>query len=273
MLFRTITAAALSLSLALPALAADATYTVKKGQHLTWIAKQNGTTVAAMIVANEAELNANYDKQCARLSDSFRNRTSNKGALKGGKFYCNDRFTRGYAHTLNAGLVLKVAPTEAPKSIEETVIDIKGNNVTLVIDVTVSMNDKISKTASFYHAALKQHKKVTAVYFYADGRVDRLENTGVVRIQEELVKRSNGGVENTFGALKEAAKDKPDAIVVVSDEVGDDWGKWEGVKDLPPVIAHCVSSNPGSDCRDSFQRVARETGGKYIEGYSSMARN
>src|SRR3989344_6483411 len=117
------------------------TYTVKRGNNLDWIAKQNNVAREAMIIANEKYLQTQYNLICSKRSEKFRNRSVNKGALKGGLHFCNDRFYRAFANTLKPGMKLTIPVAVAPAAIEQTVTDIRGNKITLVIDDTGSMSN------------------------------------------------------------------------------------------------------------------------------------
>ena len=252
-------------------LAAD-NYVVRKGNNLIWIAGQHNVGWQAMLLANEQYLQTKYEKVCGKLSDAFRHRTTNKGALKGGKYYCNDGMRRSYGNTLQPGWTLAIPTSISPASVERTVSEIKGERIAVVIDNTGSMDNKRRETANFYLATLKKFgKKLTGVWLFADGSVDKYEAGDVVRLTSALNKPF-GGDENTLDGMTKAAASKPDAIILVTDEKGDDWGNWNGVKSLPPVIAHCLPLPPNSrhlvGCEQTLSRLASETGGKYIFGLS-----
>ncbi|QQG37512.1 MAG: LysM peptidoglycan-binding domain-containing protein [Candidatus Kaiserbacteria bacterium] len=240
---------------------ANETYTVKPGNNLIWIAKQVGVSWQAMLLANEEDLKQKYERICGNLSDEFRNRTENKGRLKGGKYFCNDNYMRAYGNTLQPGWTLEIPAAIAPATVEKTVSEIKGDRIALVIDDTGSMSNKREETANFYLAAIKKfEKKIVGVWLYANGKVRKYEAGGVKF-------STRGNYENTFGALEEAAKEKPDAIILVTDEPGDDWN-WGRVNVLPRVVAHCLPDYGTATCRENLQRLVKETRGRYIEGFS-----
>ena len=239
--------------------AANKVHMVRRGQFLQWIAGQHNVSWPAMLLANESFLQTKYNEVCGDLSNNFRHRKGDRGTHKGGLFYCNDRFVRPYGNTLRPGWNL-VVPTEvAPASIGALVAQIKGDKIALVIDDTGSMNDDRQRVSQFYLAAIRQYgKRLTGVWLYADGQVRRYEAGGVRFI-------TNGNIENTFGALTEAVKSKPDAIVLVTDEPGDDWN-WNALTGMPPVVAHCLPDQGQAFCQQNLQRLAQETHGRYITG-------
>lgn len=230
------------------------TYKVKKGQFLKWIAQQQNVSWEAMLLANESFLANKYKEVCDDLSGNFRRRDSNRGSRKGGLYYCNDNYVRPYGNTLRPGWTLNIPSESSPTSINQTVSEIKGDKIALVIDDTGSMNDDRQQVSEFYLAAIRQYgKHLSGVWLYSNGRVRKYEAGGVHFY-------TSGDRENTFGALREAAKEKPDAIILVTDEPGDDW-QWGEVHNLPPVIGHCLDQ---SFCAENLQRLARETHGRYV---------
>lgn len=252
--------------------ALSAEYVVQKGNNLSWIAAQHGVAREAMIMANEAYLQEKYDRICSKRSPEFRNRTENKGALKGGLHFCNDRFYRAFANTLVPGMTLAIPEATAPVSIEQTVSAIKGNKVALVIDDTGSMSNKRLQIANYYLAALHGQQKIQAVYLYADGKVRRVEAAGVRDIGSVLV--TSGDFENTYQALQEAAKENPDAIILLTDESGDDWPRHlNEMRSLPTVVAHCLPLDNGIiDCRKTLTDLVRIVGknSMYVEGLDAL---
>ncbi len=235
------------------------TYRVRRGEVLTTIAVANKVGIDSMMLANESYLRDKYKDVCGELSRSFRKRKADRGTRKGGLFYCNDRFKHPYGNTLQPGWTLTVPSDTAPTSVREAVANIKGKRIALVIDDTGSMNDDRRRVGQFYLSALRQYgKRLTHVWLYADGRV-RKYNGGNVEF------RTSGGQENTFGALKEASTEKPDAIILITDEPGDDWN-WSDVKSLPPVIGHCLADRGIAYCEENLRRLQRETKGVYMSG-------
>lgn len=236
------------------------TVTVQSGQYLQWIANKRGVGWESMLLANENFLRTKYDEVCDELSGRFRNRRRDGGAAKGGLYYCNDRFNRAYGNTLRPGWKLVVPASQAPADIATTIASIQGNKVALVIDDTGSMTEDRQRVSEFYLAAIRKYnKRLTGVWLYADGGVRKYEAGGVKFL-------TAGGLENTHGALSEAAKSRPDAIILVTDEPGDDW-QWDEVKNLPPVYGHCLPDQGGYGCEESLRRLATEVrGSKYIRG-------
>jgi hypothetical protein len=155
-----------------------------------------------------------------------------------------------------------VIPSNATTpEISEAIAKIPGNKIAVVIDDTGSMNDNRRKTAELYLAAINsQGKEIAGVFLYADGQVRKYEGGGVREIQFQ----TDGSRENTFQALQEAAKLSPDAIVLVTDEEGDDWD-WSKTGNLPPVIAHCLPDQGQCECRPTLMQVAEDSKGQYIE--------
>lgn len=251
---------------------AETTYTVKRGNNLSWIASQNGVGRESLIFRNEELLKSNYDKRCGRLSDEFRTRKSNQGAQKGGLHYCNDGLRRPYANTINPGLSLTIPEQHAPTSIERTVSEIRGNRIAVIIDDTGSTRNKRAEIAEFYLAALKKRERaITGIYLFAGGNVRRIDAVGVTNLTKMM--RNRGKFENTHDALQKAAADRPDVIILITDEPGDDWD-WSTVHQLPSVIAHCMPDIGYESCAKNLQRLSRLTRGRYIEGLldSSTAR-
>lgn len=242
-----------------PGAARKGEHVVKRGQYLQWIASRYDVGWEAMLLANEDFLRERYGEVCNRLSQKFRNRQRDRGTRKGGLYYCNDQFNRPYGNTLRPGWRLAVPAATAPAQIDDVVADMKGNRIALVIDDTGSMSDDLEKVGEFYLAALRKYKKqLVGVWLYADGQVRKYEAGGVRFFAE-------GQLENTFGALSEAAREKPDIIVLVTDEQGDDW-RWPLVGRLPPVVAHCLRDRQENLCQDNLQRLAKQTQGRYVPG-------
>lgn len=235
------------------------THRVKRGQFLRWIADEHNVGWEAMLLVNEGFLKTKYEEVCGDLSSGFRNRKGDRGRSKGGQFYCNDRYNRPYSNTLRPGWELIVPAATASLNVEAVVADIKGDKIALVIDDTGSMTDDRQKVGTFYLAAFRKYQKQLAgVWLYAEGKVRKYKGGGVEFL-------TDGDTENTFGALTAAAREKPDMIVLVTDEPGDDW-QWDKVSDLPPVIAHCLPDQGEILCRENLQHLAQKTRGQYVEG-------
>lgn len=250
---------------ALTAKAEESVHLVKKGQHLTWIAKKNNVGREAMILANEAQLAAAYDKYCGKLSQEFRTRAKNEGKNKGGLYYCNDTYRRSYANTLRPGMRLIIPQDTAPASVEDVVSKIRGERIAVVIDETGSTDNKRRMIGQYYLAALRQKaRSITGIYLFSGpGRVRKIDAVGVTDLANAMHNR--GGTENTHEALRSAALDKPDAIILVTDEQGDDWD-WSIVRSLPSVYAHCLPDPKYPSCEANLRRLADQTGGSYSHG-------
>lgn len=228
-------------------------HVVKRGEYLIGIAEKHGVDWEAMMFGNERFLKQKYGEVCGSLSRRYRRRPRGKG------HYCNERFFKPYGNTLQPGWKLKIPSKEAPQKIREIVGKIKGNKVAIVIDDSGSMLDDRERVGEFYMAALRHHKKkIAGVWLYADGEVRRYRQGGV-----EF--RNGGSMENTHGALQEAAGEKPDSIILITDEIGDDWD-FEKVHELPPIIAHCLQNVGRYECEETLKRVAKLTEGQYVRG-------
>lgn len=226
-------------------------YIVQRGDTLTKIAQREGVTVEALRLRNEPYLVQQFEDTCSRFDDSYRNNPNRKG------LYCNERYRDPYKNTLRAGWRLMIPSPEAPGSVMVTVGNIKGKDVVLVIDDSGSMADDVVRVGAYYAQALEEHgKNLTAVVLYAD------RNARLFRDGERVEFATTGSWENTFGALQKAAEEDPDAIILITDEYGDDWD-WDEVGGLPPVTAHCLPENGVFQCEDSLKRLVSETGGSY----------
>jgi hypothetical protein len=225
-------------------------HVVRKGDCLRLIADKHGVSWEQVLLANEAFLRRKYDETCASLPSKYRNSRKRKG------LFCNDRYRKPYANTLLPGWTLSIPKGKAPAAINEAVLK-AGDRIALVIDDTGSMRDDTQRVSQLYLAAMRDNrKKIAGVFLYADGAVRRYKAGSVQFLK-------SGDRENTYGALCEAAKLSPDAIVLVTDEPGDDW-QWPA-KGLPPVIAHCIPDRNAAGCESNLQRLARDTGGSYVD--------
>ena len=235
-----------------PAPAPHKNYVVKRGDFLRKIAQEHGVAWEAILMLNETFLQTKYEEVCNRMSPRYRNRH--------GGLFCNDRYNRPYGNTLVPGWEIKIPTTQAPSQIERAIQNIVGNKIAVVIDDTGSVENDRILMSEWYMAAIKtSRKQIVGVWLYADGRVRHYAETG------EVVFLTTGGVENTFGALQEAAAEKPDSIVLVTDEPGDDWN-WSEVKNLPPVTAHCLAEQGAYWCQTNLRKLAQETKGQYMDG-------
>ncbi|HEY4522063.1 MAG TPA: LysM peptidoglycan-binding domain-containing protein [Candidatus Paceibacterota bacterium] len=270
-MFRKIALAFTAIVLSLGIASAADEYRVKRGNNLSWIAKQHGVEPSAMIYANESMLQANYERRCSRLSDEFRSRTEKRDVGKGGLYYCNDGKRRPYANTLNPGMRLVIPETSAPISVERTVREIRGKRIAVVVDETGSTSNKRQQIGEYYLAALKKHEReIVGIYLYTGKAVRKIDAVGVTDLSS--VMHNRGGRENTHEALRRAADDRPDVIVLLTDEPGDDW-QWHLVSALPTVIAHCLPEGGVAECRVNLQELVRQVGkgSRYIEGLNEPA--
>ncbi len=233
---------------------------VQKGEWLILIADHYGVGWEAILLANEEFLKAKYDEICPKFPDKIKNKPGRKG------LFCNNKYKRPYSNTLMPGWKLKIPPTKAPANISTAVANISGLRVALVIDDTGSMIADRRAVGEFYLAAIKaQGKKVVGVWLYADGHIRRYEGGGVLEMN------TSGRVENTHSALQEAAEERPDAIVLITDEPGDDWN-WVIAGELPPVVAHCLEERQndghgnGFTCEANLLRLVGLTKGQYMSG-------
>lgn len=233
---------------------------VKSGEWLRLIADNYGIGWEAILLTNEGFLKKKYEEICPNFSTKIREKKGRKG------LFCNDEYRRPYGNTLMPGWILKIPPKKAPDKISHAVERIHGKRVALVIDDTGSMSQDRNVVSQYYLAAIRsQNKKIVGVWLYSDGRIRKYEANGVLDLN------THGRFENTHGALKAAATERPDGIILVTDEPGDDW-KWSQVKQLPPVVAHCLketSSNAGNHstgytCRSNLQKLAKITKGQYL---------
>ena len=231
----------------------EKTHVVRRGEFLRMIAgNYPGIGWEDVLLRNETYLREQYNLTCPKLSSRYTNRPGRKGS------YCNDRFNRPYGNTLRAGWRLLIPSGTAPQSIAAVVAGISGKRVALVIDDSDSMTEDRRAVGQFYTAALRQYgKDLIGVWLYADGHVRHYE-AGSVEF------KTDGGIENTRSALEAAAAEKPDAIVLITDEPGDDWGDWR-LPPMPPVYAHCLPNVGGQfECDETLHRLVKHAGGQYI---------
>lgn len=234
-------------------------YVVKKGDYLVKIGIDLGVPWEAIFLANETALAERAEARCSKLSPGYTNRRSRKG------HYCNERLHFNgkpmvAPNSLQPGDVLvipSVSASAAPTEITSAVSSIKGNSVVLVIDDTGSMGDTRAVVSSWYMSEVaRSGKKIVKVILFADGYVRELDPSGQIDLN------TTGDVENTYSALKTAAQYRPDAIVLVTDEPGDDWNGFSGIESLPPVVTHSLDQSADENLRE----VASRTGGTFVSG-------
>lgn len=229
----------------------DKLHTVARGEYVILIADRYGVPWESVLLENEAFLRDRYTETCGKLSQRYRTRSGRHG------LFCNDRYRRPYGNTLLAGWQIEIPNSAPPAEIERLVRQIKGDEIAIVIDDTGSMSEDREQVGAWYMQAIQKYgKHIDGVYLYADHTVRKYGRDGNVEF------RTSGGFENTFSALVEAEDDAgPDAIILITDEPGDDWD-WGSVDDLPPVVAHCLDRS----CEDNLERLAKETKGEFVKG-------
>ncbi len=237
------------------------THTVARGEFIISIASKLGVPWESIIVANEDDLAARAADRCAKLPKSYTARKGRRG------HYCNELVTLGgkpmvAPNSLMPGDVLKIPSVTAPVAIQKAIENVKGNRIVVVIDETGSMAgddgvDDRERVSSWYLQAVKNSgKQIVKVILFAEGHIRELEPTGW-NIQPR------GGYENTRAALERAASHKPDAIVLLTDEPGDDWQGFRNFN-IPPVIAHSLNSSADV----TLEHVARLTRGTMLRSHT-----
>lgn len=225
-------------------------YVVKEGDFLIQIGKSNGVSWQEIMILNEQFLKEKYEDICSKR--------------KARRWYCNDAQARPYGNTLWPSWTLRLPSKVVPKTISEAVSAIVGKNIAIVIDDSGSMNDDRAAVAALYTSAIReQGRTIAGVWLYADGSVRHYTETAAVEFY------TAGKYENTWGALQEAAKSKPDAIILVTDEPGNDWplGNPASITrgTIPPVVAHCLPNHHGlRTCERTLRALVGAVGGSYI---------
>lgn len=239
-------------------------YVVKRGDTLTAIAQSHGVSVAEILRANGTYLLQKYGRVCGKKSAAYRESETRKG------FFCNERKVARdpvHANTLMAGWSLSMPANEpTSKQITDVVRTVSARSVALVVDATGSMGGNIQRVANEYQAALRMFgKSVSGVWFFADGKVWSVES-------DRFVERyhPSGSFENTSQALAVATAARPELIILITDEPGDDWDDAPGTNGVP-VIAHCLPENGNLSgvytCSSTLRAlVMRVPGSVYMEG-------
>jgi len=226
----------------------DGSYQIRRGDNLMDLAKGMSIDWEQILLSNEEMLKAKYEIICHGA----------KPAPQRG-MYCNDGYNRPYSNTLQVGWRIKIPSQDVPNQIKTAVQNMRGNSIALVIDDTGSMGNDRREVGAFYTAAISQYgKKLAGIWLFSNGEVRKYAAGGVQFF-------NHGRYENTYGALKEASLTRPDAIVLVTDEHGDDWpagGVQKG--ELPKVIAHCLPERGMFKCEPSLHALATVTGGTYV---------
>lgn len=228
-------------------------YEVQPGDSIiSTIAPKHNVPWEAIAVVNESELARVNAERCAQLSKGYTNSRSRKG------HYCNQTVVVSGKpmvdlNSLQPGDKLRIPLTRHPV-VDQVIAAIPGRSIAIVIDDTGSMsNDRAQVSAWYMRASHEIGKDILTVVLFADGNVRQFKSTG------EVTFAVTGNFENTRNGLEIAAAAKPDAIVLVSDEPGDDWN---GFKDLtfPPVYAHSLDGSS----HENLRRVASATGGQFM---------
>lgn len=237
-------------------------HTVQAGEYIISIATQYGVPWESVVLANENKLLANTQTYCASKSDSYTHNRGRRGHFCNFLAFDKNGKPLVHANTLMPGDVLKIPSNTAPEQIQETVNAISGERVVVVIDETGSMAgddgvDDRSRVSAWYLQAIKNaDKKIVKVIMFAEGSLRELDASA-------MEFHARGGYENTRHALEHATnKYKPDAIVLVTDEPGDDWANWQSLH-LPPVIAHSLSRVSDQMMRE----LASFTHGQFLRSY------
>lgn len=232
-------------------------YTVKKGDFIIKIAEKYNVAWESIVLMNETSLRENAERRCADKPETYKNNPHRRG------HYCNTRVLDAhgqplvYANTLQPGDVLKIPPKIAERDIRVALSRIHGNRIVVVIDDTGSMNDDRERVSAAYFEAIRGiGKQITRVLVFSEDQVRELDI-------EHPVFYTMGNHENTRAAIERAQAFDPDAIVLVTDEPGDDWGDLSTLRSVR-VIAH--SLNPMAD--EMLRRVSNQTGGAFLESHS-----
>ncbi len=227
-------------------------HVVQSGEFLIKIANDHDVPWEAVAVVNETELARINAERCGLLNERYTKNTRRPG------HYCNETVVIGgkpmvNLNSLKAGDVLQIPFTTHPV-VDAVIRDIPGQRIAIVIDDTGSMNNDNALVSAWYMRATEElGKELTTVVLYANGHTREFTNVGKVDF------RVSGDVENTRNALEVAAASNPDAIVLVSDEPGDDWkGFW--FLDLPPVYSHSLEV----EAHDNLRKVSKKTGGQFM---------
>lgn len=249
-------------------------YTVKPGDFLIKIADDHQLPWQALMLENEPILAQNA-KDCYDLPADYvagQREVKKRGKVKKVErsgYYCNSAMTlEGQpmisANSLEPGDVLHIPIAAPPAYVASAVASLDGQNIVIVVDDTGSMSEERQQVSAWFMAATENSgKSITKVVLYADGNVRELEPSGVEFL-------TSGQMENTCGALLTALGYNPDAIVLVSDEPGDDWSGWRcnlGQFRLPPVVAYSLDRSAD----ENLKAVADRTGGIFLSNLDTVA--
>ncbi len=232
-------------------------HVVQKGEFIIKIAQQKNVPWESIVLLNEETLRANVEKRCTNFSTAYTDNARRHG------HYCNNRVRDAqgrslvYANTLQPGDELLIPTKTLIPQIRTAVNHVSGNRIVIVIDDTGSMsNDRLRVTSAYLQAVRDSGKQIARVLVFADHGIRELD-------LEQPVFQAMGSFENTRAAVERANAFTPDAIVLVTDEPGDDWEDLSDLKSVP-VIAH--SLDPMAD--EQMKRVASQTNGQFVESHS-----
>lgn len=233
----------------------QATHRVARNEYINLIAtKYTNVGGPEIVLANEEFLKAKYEEVCDDLSARYRKNSRRHGT------FCNDRYNRPYQNTLLPGWQLRIPGGKAPRSIEQAIVNMgNGKTVALVIDDTGSIQNDRLAVATFYTAALHKYGKSLKSICLYNGAEPRCISP---EANLEYAMKTSGGYENTHRALNKAAESNPDAIILITDERGEDWN-WNNIK-LPPVIGTCIPDQDLVACEENLRRLAKMTNGQYV---------
>lgn len=237
-------------------------HVVRAGEYIISIAAWYGVPWESIVIINEETLLANTQTYCADKSDKYTHKRGRRGHFCNFLVFDEKGKSLVHANTLMPGDVLRIPSQTAPKQIQGTINSVNGERIVVVIDETGSMAgddgvDDRARVSAWYLQAIKNaEKQIVRVIMFAEGSLRELDASS-------MEFHARGVYENTRHALEHAAnKYKPDAIVLVTDEPGDDWANWKTLH-LPPVIAHSLSRLSDNQMRE----LASFTHGVFLRSY------
>lgn len=229
---------------------------VQKGEYIIKIAKEQGVPWEAIVLLNEESLRKNADERCKNFKTSYTENPIRHG------HYCNKlvKDTSGRslvgANTLQPGDTLLIPPKVSATEIASAVNAVAGKRIVLVIDDTGSMDDDRQRVSAAYMQAIANSgREIVRVLLFADNQIREYDI-------ERPIFYTTGNRENTRAAIERANTFQPDAIVLVTDEPGDDWDPLYDLVSVP-IIAH--SLDPSAD--EMLRRVADHTHGQFLNSH------
>jgi len=241
---------------------------VSRGQSLGTIARDHavdGSGGRCLARLNEAVLAPAFVSRCSDVQW-----TADDG------YYCNE--ARGndnfpaWANSLLPGdevFIISGLPEtstgiggDVTRQVNIAVNAIKGDSIVLVIDVSGSMGEESDRARVLDLYGQLLGGRVTGIVFYSGQAqfvpADELEEDIFDSWDRSLT--GHGAIERVVVALKTAAANGADAIVLIADEPGEDTA-GASFADFPPVVAHCLPEGAVSFCDSAFGQIATETGG------------